>query len=79
MLKYVNFQAKRPGNEEIIRISLVPELCYVTGMSEAMRSDFRVMKDVGEHTRLVPQAREKVNFFNLEFGDIYNYFELLKK
>ena len=32
-------------------IILVPELCFLTGMTDAMRSDFRVMKDVATYTR----------------------------
>jgi len=36
----------------------------VTGMSDAMRSDFRVMNDVGAFTRLVPQTREEVSHFD---------------
>jgi hypothetical protein len=39
---------------------LVPELCYITGMSDAMKNDFRVMKDIAEHTRLVPKLRVEV-------------------
>ena len=38
-------------------IALVPELCYLTGLSEEVRSDFRVMKDISVHTRLGPQQR----------------------
>ena len=36
---------------------LVPELCYLTGMTDAQRSDFRLMKEFGEITRLNPQNR----------------------
>ena len=32
-------------------IMLVPELCYMTGLSERQRSDFNLMKDLGEYTR----------------------------
>ncbi len=38
---------------------LVPELCLPCGITEAMRQDFRVMKDVGEFTRLPPQRRQE--------------------
>lgn len=37
----------------------MPELCFIAGMSEAMRSNFRVMKDVAQYTRLTPAARQK--------------------
>ena len=38
-------------------ICLVPELCLMTGLTDVMRADFRVMKDVATITRVTPQAR----------------------
>lgn len=38
-------------------VCLIPELCTLTGLTDAMRSDFRVMKDVALHTRVTPQQR----------------------
>ncbi len=35
----------------------VPELCLMTGLTDSMRADFRVMKDVAVITRITPQAR----------------------
>ena len=40
-------------------ILLVPEICHVTGLTQAMRSDFTVMKDVAVHTRLSPADRQQ--------------------
>jgi aubergine-like protein len=40
-------------------IYLVPELCTLTGLSEEVRTDFRVMKDVAEFTRVGPAGRTK--------------------
>ncbi|XP_041347966.1 piwi-like protein 1 isoform X1 [Gigantopelta aegis] len=40
-------------------IYLLPELCTLTGLSEEVRSDFHVMKDVATHTRLEPSARSE--------------------
>ena len=40
---------------------LVPELCNLTGLTDDMRSDFRVMKDVGQFTRVTPNQRQQVN------------------
>ncbi|KAG9354828.1 hypothetical protein JZ751_001541 [Albula glossodonta] len=37
---------------------LVPELCYFTGLTDRMRSDFNIMKDLSSHTRLTPEQRE---------------------
>nr|ALI93846.1 Piwi [Holothuria glaberrima] len=47
-------------------ILLVPELCLMTGLSEEMRSNFTIMKDVGVHTRVVPgqRTRELQKFLN---------------
>ncbi|BFZ18411.1 hypothetical protein BsWGS_21450 [Bradybaena similaris] len=38
---------------------LVPELCTITGLSEEVRSDFNVMKDLAIHTRVGPEVRLK--------------------
>ncbi|KAI4463539.1 eukaryotic translation initiation factor 2c [Holotrichia oblita] len=38
-------------------ICLIPELCNLTGLTDAMRSDFRVMKDVAQFTRITPAQR----------------------
>lgn len=39
-------------------IYLVPELCYTTGLTDEMRSNFTIMKAIGDHTRLPPNIRE---------------------
>ena len=38
-------------------ILLIPELCHMTGLTDEMRSDFRVMKDLAVHTRVGPAQR----------------------
>ncbi|XP_063613916.1 piwi-like protein Ago3 [Penaeus indicus] len=38
-------------------LCLIPELCYMTGLTDDMRSDFRVMKDIAQHTRITPNVR----------------------
>ncbi|KAK7934231.1 hypothetical protein WMY93_005127 [Mugilogobius chulae] len=51
---------------------LVPELCYLTGLTDKMRSDFNIMKDLSVHTRLNPEAREaRLNRFimNIQKND----------
>ncbi|KAI5622106.1 piwi-like protein 1, partial [Silurus asotus] len=37
---------------------LVPEFCYLTGLTAKMRSDFNIMRDLSTHTRLTPEQRE---------------------
>ena len=39
-------------------IALVPELCNMTGLTESMKSDFKVMKDVAMFTRITPAQRQ---------------------
>ena len=49
---------KRPEIPEAeISICLVPELCFMTGLTESQRADFKVMKDVADFTRLKPVIR----------------------
>jgi aubergine-like protein len=40
-------------------VQLVPELCNMTGLSEAQRNDFRLMQDVAVYTRMDPQQKTK--------------------
>lgn len=56
----LNKKIKRlPGvaNVEEFLVCLIPELCHVTGLTDQMRADFRVMKDVAQHTRISPSQR----------------------
>eukprot|EP00731_Ephydatia_muelleri_P025692 Em0017g775a len=53
---------KQRGKEETSKevdemVCLVPELCSMTGLTEAARSDFKVMKDLAVHTRVPPEKR----------------------
>lgn len=38
-------------------VCLIPELCYMTGLTDEMRNDFHVMKDIAQHTRVTPTVR----------------------
>ncbi|XP_034068438.1 piwi-like protein 1 [Gymnodraco acuticeps] len=37
---------------------LIPELCFLTGLTDKMRADYTIMKDLDKHTKLEPQQRE---------------------
>nr|XP_033813092.1 piwi-like protein 1 isoform X1 [Geotrypetes seraphini]XP_033813093.1 piwi-like protein 1 isoform X1 [Geotrypetes seraphini]XP_033813094.1 piwi-like protein 1 isoform X1 [Geotrypetes seraphini]XP_033813095.1 piwi-like protein 1 isoform X1 [Geotrypetes seraphini]XP_033813096.1 piwi-like protein 1 isoform X1 [Geotrypetes seraphini] len=50
-------------------IILIPELCYLTGLTDKMRNDFNVMKDLAFHTRLSPEKREQ------EVGKLIRYIQ----
>ncbi|KAH0619368.1 hypothetical protein JD844_019417, partial [Phrynosoma platyrhinos] len=56
-----------PGGDVPGVIVLIPELCYLTGLTNKMRSDFSVMKDLSVHTRLAPEQRMR------EVGKLINY------
>lgn len=52
----------RPRKRDLRRgqkgnIYLIPELCVATGVSQAMRSDPRLMQDLAASTRLGPDQR----------------------
>ena len=56
---------RKTGNE----IALIPELCQVTGLTDSMRADFRLMKDLAEivHTnadRKVAECKNLIDTFN---------------
>nr|XP_009664947.1 PREDICTED: piwi-like protein 1 isoform X3 [Struthio camelus australis] len=48
---------------------LIPELCYLTGLTEKMRNDFNMMKDLSVHTRLTPEQRQR------EVGRLIDYIQ----
>lgn len=41
-------------------ILLVPELCYLASLSNSVRSDFRIMKDLMAVTQMTPNARRDI-------------------
>lgn len=47
----------RAGQNELIY--LIPELCRATGMTDAMRNNFKLMQDLSNYTRLNPSNRVK--------------------
>lgn len=53
LLKVIN---KKRNNQEIF---LVPELCYLTGLTENMRSNFNMMKDMNAKTKGNPTDKLK--------------------
>jgi len=39
-------------------LCLIPELCFMCGLTDEMRADFSVMKDLAVHTRVTPAQRQ---------------------
>ncbi|XP_062128728.1 protein aubergine-like isoform X1 [Drosophila sulfurigaster albostrigata] len=53
----------RGGADQLIM--LIPELARATGLTDGMRSDFQLMKAMGEHTRIAPDRRiDRLRAFN---------------
>ncbi|XP_065358505.1 protein aubergine [Calliphora vicina] len=53
----------RGGQNEFIM--LIPELCRATGITDAMRNNFKLMRAMGDYTRLNPDRRmERLRTFN---------------
>ena len=52
---------RKTGNE----VALIPELCQLTGLTDAMRADFRLMKDLAQivHTNADKKVQECKNLF----------------
>ncbi|KAJ6642570.1 Protein argonaute-3 [Pseudolycoriella hygida] len=43
--------------KETITFCLIPEICYLTGITDALRSDKKVMRDIATITRVTPEQR----------------------
>ena len=58
----INRAKKKTAEEADVAklIALVPELCNLTGLTDQMKNDFRVMKDVALFTRVTPHQRQLV-------------------
>ncbi|KAF5302312.1 hypothetical protein FQA39_LY10351 [Lamprigera yunnana] len=55
----LNKQTKKTSSAEKkdYFICLIPELCYLTGLSEDIRGDFKIMKDIAVYTQVTPNQR----------------------
>ncbi|XP_077995960.1 piwi-like protein 1 [Glandiceps talaboti] len=55
----VSLPKKQDGKRgDVGPIHLIPEFCFLTGLTDEMRSDFNVMKDIAVHTRVSPEQRQ---------------------
>nr|XP_009512092.1 PREDICTED: piwi-like protein 1 isoform X2 [Phalacrocorax carbo] len=55
----VSQSQRKRGNMMPGPVVLIPELCFLTGLTEKMRNDFNMMKDLAIHTRLPPEQRQR--------------------
>jgi aubergine len=61
-------------------IYLIPELSRATGMTDSMRNNFELMKELSEHTRLNPDKRVKaLNRFNNRIQSTPESVEVLRE
>ena len=50
-------------------ILLIPEFCYATGLSDDMRSDFKMMKAISQYTHMDPKGKKgTLERFVLQIG-----------
>lgn len=54
----INRPKPKRGEQQAPPAYLIPELCFTTGLTDEMRSNFTIMKAIHEHTRLPPDVRE---------------------
>nr|XP_057927973.1 piwi-like protein 1 [Doryrhamphus excisus] len=52
-----NVKRVRTGQPPAGPAMLIPELCYLTGLTDRMRADYTIMKDLNTHTKLFPEQR----------------------
>lgn len=43
--------------DETVICCLIPELCYLTGLDDRLRSNFTIMKALATHTKVAPMER----------------------
>ena len=55
---FINFQFNFQTIEKISL--LVPEICYFAGITDSIRSDFRITKDLATVTNVGPEQRRQV-------------------
>lgn len=52
-------------------IALIPELCRITGMTDSMRNDFNLMKELARHTKMDPRNRiQRLMDFNKRLHEV---------
>ena len=49
----------RGKEDETMLICLIPELCFLTGLDDRLRSNFTTMRELAKHTKVAPMQREQ--------------------
>lgn len=58
LLSRVKSKETGTGNRVEREIHLVPEVCFMTGLTDQMRKNFNVMRDLAQHTKQDPNQKE---------------------
>ncbi|GAB6024236.1 Piwi-like protein 1 [Chamberlinius hualienensis] len=53
-----NFKTRSP-TEEVKMLCTIPELCYLTGLTDDMRKDNNLMRNLSQYTRLDPSKKQE--------------------
>ncbi|KAH8335023.1 hypothetical protein KR067_006945 [Drosophila pandora] len=54
----LSVKKSRENPDEMIQFCLIPELCYLTGLREDVRSDNKLMREIASFTRVSPNNRQ---------------------
>ncbi|KDR12118.1 piwi-like protein Ago3 [Zootermopsis nevadensis] len=58
LLNRMKVRIRGHQNELEQLVCLVPELCFLTGLTDDMKNDFHVMKEIAMYTRITPNQRQ---------------------
>ncbi|XP_050746167.1 protein argonaute-3 isoform X2 [Drosophila biarmipes] len=47
-----------PDDQGTIQFCLIPELCYLTGLRDEVRTDYKLMREIASFTRVSPNERQ---------------------
>ena len=72
----VSYPRKKDKNKGITdKIFLIPELCFMTGLTDAMRKNFQLMKRLSVHLHMNPSDRkQRLDDFIAQFRSAEVYF-----
>ena len=55
-----SLKKKVAGKEdETVLACLIPELCFLTGLDDRLRTNFTIMRELAKHTKVAPMQREQ--------------------
>ncbi|KAL4480518.1 hypothetical protein ABPG72_022273 [Tetrahymena utriculariae] len=61
------YREPNTNTQKVEEVFLIPEICFMTGLTDEQRKDFQAMKEVANHTKLSPQQRYLNSVKNCQF------------